>query len=506
MVAAAAPAQDALLYYEGDGVVISIDRLDEDSGRASGRLVLEGVTQRYSGAFVTEELFRGTLQRAGARVPFTARETADEDVVLELDGRTYELEEVDQPSRALPPVAGGGGRGTGGSGASTPPRAEPRRNDPPRPDTDAPPSAAPLEAQLVLSPVELRDPGMDGVVSHRLLKPKGWRLEGGAQWTPQRYKDFVHLNLRVEAEDGRAFVVYPGGLHTYIDGPLMAGAPMPQPGTVSEGVTFMPPPASVQDYVTRVVLPEHRPRARDLEVVAVTPLPEIARLMEASFGMVIDNARQGDAQAAAMGYRSETSFSFAAEKLHVRYEEAGAPFEEEIYCLGYVMTMATQMPSAPGHTTYTWSVEDLRSARAPRGKLAATRPIIEAIAASMQQDPRWSAAIRELQARINRKELAAIARRGEIMRQANEEVFARHQDSVRKASESQDRLNQKFCDMIRDVDRYSTGDGQVTLPSFYDRAFSDGQGNYLLTNDALFDPNTDATLNSSNWRTIERVR
>jgi len=55
------------------------------------------------------------------------------------------------------------------------------------------------------------------------------------------------------------------------------------------------------------------------------------------------------------------------------------------------------------------------------------------------------------------------------------------------------------------VDTYmDTGGQQVELPTGYDQVWSNGQGEYIVTDNTLFDPNADQTFNTQNWQTLER--
>jgi len=49
-----------------------------------------------------------------------------------------------------------------------------------------------------------------------------------------------------------------------------------------------------------------------------------------------------------------------------------------------------------------------------------------------------------------------------------------------------------------------TGGQQVELPTGYDHVWSNVQGEYIVTDNTLFDPNADQTFNTQNWQTLER--
>ena len=141
--------------------------------------------------------------------------------------------------------------------------------------------------------------------------------------------------------------------------------------------------------------------------------------------------------------------------------------------------------------------------RAKGVSLDAHKAVLESVAMSIRATPQWTANIMELRSRINRQEIDAIMRRGEITRQANQEAFDRHQESIRTAQESQDRVNHQFMNYLRDVDDYRMPDGStVQLPSNYSHIYTNGQGQVILTNDASFDPSS----TPGNWSQVQRAR
>ena len=56
---------------------------------------------------------------------------------------------------------------------------------------------------IILERVTLRDPAVDNIESHEMLVPRGWNVQGEPFWTPETFRSFVHLTLRMTAPDGR---------------------------------------------------------------------------------------------------------------------------------------------------------------------------------------------------------------------------------------------------------------------------------------------------------------
>ncbi|MGA8754313.1 hypothetical protein [Candidatus Deferrimicrobium sp.] len=78
-----------------------------------------------------------------------------------------------------------------------------------------------------------------------------------------------------------------------------------------------------------------------------------------------------------------------------------------------------------------------------------------------------------------------------------------YSESYRKRSESQDRISQSFSEYVRGVETYRNPyEGRpVQLPSGYSDAWVNARGEYLLSNNAGFNPNVGDT---TEWRRMDR--
>ena len=73
-----------------------------------------------------------------------------------------------------------------------------------------------------------------------------------------------------------------------------------------------------------------------------------------------------------------------------------------------------------------------------------------------------------------------------------------------KNQADRDRLHEKQINSIRGTEDYvvpGTND-YVQLPDSYENVYANDRGEYLLTNDALYDPNTDPNLSGS-WQAMK---
>ncbi|MGI9012855.1 MAG: hypothetical protein ACR2GY_01235 [Phycisphaerales bacterium] len=395
---------------------------------------------------------------------------------------------------------------------------------PQSPSTPASSQSGSAKGTVQFEKVTLRDPSLDNMESHTFLKPKGWQVQGGPVWDAMRYKDFVHMNLRVSAGDGREFSIYPGayyqdgnGYELAIRGGTMSPEQMPRPGDAAGGFTYMPLPNSIADYVTNILMPMNRPQAQNVRVVKVTELPELKQQIEKKYAPVVQFQQQSDAQIQQGGGRTQTQWNFIAEKVHIAYQENGQAFEEEVWVTGTVMQRNVDLMS-DGFVMYTvdWQISDPRGVRAPAGQLDQARPMLETVSLSLQNNPRYSAMIMEIQNKQHAAEMEslrkqsattmeAIKQRGEIARRDRETAWANHQAAVQEQESNQEYMNRRILNYLTDVEDFKDTDGSsVNLPGTYFHTYSDGKGNYIQSSESNFDPNRDLEndLNTT-WTQIE---
>ena len=76
-------------------------------------------------------------------------------------------------------------------------------------------------------------------------------------------------------------------------------------------------------------------------------------------------------------------------------------------------------------------------------------------------------------------------------------------DSYRRSCESQDRISRSYTEYIRGVETYRNPyeDRAIQLPSGYSQVWASPTGEYILSNQAGFDPNIGASME---WRRLER--
>jgi hypothetical protein len=114
----------------------------------------------------------------------------------------------------------------------------------------------------------------------------------------------------------------------------------------------------------------------------------------------------------------------------------------------------------------------------------------EALRRSILTSPQWEARIGSHNAAIGRVALEESRKRGAAISRSNEEIARIRSQAWDAQQESADRRAREFGELMRGVenDDANAPGGQAELSNLYDNAWRLGDGSYVLTNDASFEP------------------
>ena len=249
-------------------------------------------------------------------------------------------------------------------------------------------------------------------------------------------------------------------------------------------------------FVTKVMAAKVRPGAR---VLGVEPIPGMNESLQ-------KQTQQAQAQAQQLGLKVRISAESARAK--VAYDLMGAPVEEWLTTVATVH--ARPMPVFRGGRigqtiSYTEEARLLFAMRAPAGQLEANQKLFQLIVSTMSIEPEWQARVAQVQANI-----AAIQQKGEsdrqkIRQQSAEDIRRIQNETYQHQQHAQEVQHQQFSQYIRDVETYrdpNSGD-RVELSNQYGHAWSNGAGEYILSDSPNFNPN--AHLNG-NWTEMQHVQ
>ncbi|MEZ5979742.1 MAG: hypothetical protein R3F34_16200 [Planctomycetota bacterium] len=374
-----------------------------------------------------------------------------------------------------------------------------------REEAPAAPAASGADAVLLEERV-VTDPGRRDMPAYRFLVPEGWELEGGVT----RVGSALHMiptmsDVSVRAPDGRGVRFWSLLEYGWADGLFGATLGMPY-----EGRPLVPIPSTLGEHWQRMF--EHFPAegVTRLEIVEEELLPEATELLREQLAPLYESTRRDDAQLRATG--ESKVFEAEARRLVIRYREGGKKIEATIFA-----TLQKSIYLWPDGSIRAamWNLDHAYAVFGPVGSDYANDPVLAAVVRSRRVEPAWQEAIQRWYIERGRQVVAQA--------QANIAAAARAAATTR-SSQSQDVLDISFqgwkdrnaasdagqsalVNAIHERTTYQEPGGTtVDLPSSYRNVFTDGQGRYVLHDDANWQINADPVWNDREWTRIEPVR
>lgn len=459
---AARADQDLSGTWTGDGLTL---RLTAAPGGYQGQVARDGQTWPLQ-AREAADCLRGAFQAGGSSFALTiAREGAG--LRLETGGATYRLTRAGAPANA---------------------------------------------GSVVFVRHTLKDPGMGGMPSHTLLAPRGWTVEGGAWWAPQEYYNVLpNRDIKVRAPDGREVHLAPSLTARDFTPDPRLGMQRPREGAADGGYPVLYMPGSLEEWTRWLVTQGQRtyPQATGLRVTNATVVPELTEQLRRTLEPIRQMIAERQALDRSVGMSSFVDANVLAFEL--RYQDGGREWEELVVFGTTFQGFDTQGVGRQ----LSWTIDPAVTYRAPAGQLEASMPILLAIVNSVQLTPQWAQMRAELQAKLAgialegaRKTNQAIMERSRIMSRTNAEINEIITKGWEQRQAIQDETHRKVIHSIRGTEDYQVAGGaeRVELPGGYQHVYSNGNGEYLLTNDALYDPNTDPQRNAFQWQTMQPRR
>ena len=208
-------------------------------------------------------------------------------------------------------------------------------------------------------------------------------------------------------------------------------------------------------------------------------------------------------------------------RVRIRYTLDGRELEEDIFCV--VSSLTTQTGSGLlAEEQVHWVAESLFAFRAERGRLDAMTRACMASVKSIHMNPQWFMAYQAESRRILQERIAmqqmlqqmAAAQRASFQRSMHRlsdvsRTLSDTSDMISSGYESRsasyDRMSDNWSEAMRGVDSYvgPGGGSSVELPGGYEHAWTNGLGEYVLTDSSFLNPNEAA---SGNWEQMRRGR
>lgn len=353
--------------------------------------------------------------------------------------------------------------------------------------------------------VEFRDEARGNIVAQRILVPNGWTTEGGIIPSSPALKMIpVFTDIAVKAPDKRSVRFYGLLEFGYADGVQL---PLLSPYL---GRPFFPPQKSLGDFWLLMSRHHPAPGISNVRIISEEVLPEATELVRKQLAPLYQRTEQENRQLAFSGQRK--TFTTEARKLVMQYDDEGVEVEAVVFA---VISDAVYRYANGRVKAGMWTINYMYAMAAPVGTDPTTDPVLAAIVQSRRIDPEWQAAIQRDYMRIGqniisegRAKIAAASRAAAQTKiQQSDDVLDISFNGWKKRSAMSDAGQARQVNAIHERTTYAHPGGEtIRLPSYYQNVYTDGQGNYVLHNNANYQINTDPVFNDRNWQQIEEVR
>ena len=243
------------------------------------------------------------------------------------------------------------------------------------------------------------------------------------------------------------------------------------------------------------------PGATNLQVRGVHPVPELQPLMNQLMRSRMASAENFTRDSRARGLPGHAEGDGVFFAIHLVFDRGGRRWEQ----LGIIGVHHTTVYLEHGNYT-AWGLTPGRNYTVPEGELGQHLPTLVAIADSLQTTAQWQQMKNNLVAKLNQIAQRGIQERDRISREGWAKVRKINQQTRDIVANTYnpnagDKSQRDFINMIHEVEDYNNPNDpgtSVQLPSGYNKAYSNGNGEIIMTNDVLTDPNV-GNLGPHTW-------
>ena len=325
-----------------------------------------------------------------------------------------------------------------------------------------------------------------GSEAFRTLIPAGWRFEGGVRWLMNNPGMPAVIAFQVNNPQGpEAFEAFPNLPFFWTNNPMVT---MSFPiGSLYYGNEVRPPGAAL-DVLREIVVPRYRGQKPGLQIVDEQHLPELARQMQATSPVAPANATRADGA-----------------RVRIRYRQGGHSIDEDVF--GVVEVSQQSAPMVMGAMQHVfWMADYLFSFRARTGQLDQLSDVFSSMVRSFRLNPGWYSRYLQVSQYLIQHQIQQIHHVGQISQiisHTSDQISDMVMDTYNQRQRTLDHLSDQFSQAIRGVDEYqdTLSGHNVELPGGYRQAWSNGLGEYIVSDDATFDPNVGSSVT---WEPLER--
>lgn len=345
------------------------------------------------------------------------------------------------------------------------------------PDAKAKPSARPkavakanpapgAPSTLRLKRHAFADVSMGILAAYTVMLPPGWSASGKVEWRPVGQVPFPQQIIEVTSPRQGRITLQPLSTFTYTESDLM-------------GRQGVPAPQNIVQWLLEIA-PKVDPNVRNVKLVR--------------------SSRDGKAEAWLKRMDTATGGGQGMQReIHsivMEYDERSVRRREEV--------QITYVRFAPyvsnGLSSQTWSLAAGLSISAPVSTFAAQKPALINVARTLGPTPQWhtqsQAAIAEMSRQRAANNWEIIKARGRQISQLSDAQYEKYKRETR----SSDAAQRARINGIYETDDFKDTNGNiVNLPMHYNHVFSDGKGNYVLSNNSRDKP-------GSSWKSIRPMK
>ena len=310
------------------------------------------------------------------------------------------------------------------------------------------------------------DVSMGAPSAYTAILPPTWSAQGNVQWQPVGEVPFPQQTFEITSpQKGRISFE-----------PLVTFSYMESPGMAPQGV---PAPENFPQWLPKAVA---------------------ATSSKASNIKVVSSRRDAKAEAFIAKINRDTGGGNGMQTevwiIVMDYDEAGTRRREEVNVnyTRFAPYLSANMNSQM------WSIAPALSISAPVNQFATQRTSLLKVANTVRPTPQWHVQSQALIAEMSRQRTAnnweIIRRRGQQIGKASDADYAKY----KKDMSGGDAAQRQRVNSIRETDDFRDTTGSiVNLPMHYNHVFSDGKGNYVLSNNSQDKP-------GASWNSIKPMK
>lgn len=355
---------------------------------------------------------------------------------------------------------------------------------------------------LHLKPVKIEDRQGWGrpITTRVMLAPVKWKVEGGVQWRTRAFKgEEIQERFAITRPDGLArvekFPMFRWGYSNSMRGinDLRSyGTRVARVGTAEQAVKQFILPACRSNYRVKLVSIKRDDKASAAATKVVqtqfskSPTLREHRVKAELFTVMLTYQVNG----------RDCEEHLLLQMMTSRQPTVGFQMRQFARSVG--------MQAGPQGFIDQYFL-DCVGVRVPKGELKKHQPLLTTMMASTRINPAWTQAVAQHRHKMQQMRLKGMRDRHDIRMRTHRQIAAMQQWGWEKRQATRDQSAARFSRTMREVELYHDPvlGRDIELGAGYKFVYRNGQGEYLLFNNPLFDPNVE--LNGE-WQKLRQAR